>query len=181
MKNPFLIGTRIYLRPLDQADAPLLQPWMNDAEVTRNLRAYRPFSLRDEEAFIDRIAKDEHAVAFGIVLRETDRLIGTTGLHDLQFRNRHAQFGISLGDKNEWGKGYGTEATRLVVRYAFETLNLNRVWLHVYEDNRRGIRCYEKASFKQEGVLRHDIYRDGRYGNTIVMGILRAEWDATRD
>ena len=176
MKNPFLIGTRIYLRPLDQADAPLLQPWMNDAEVTRNLRAYRPFSLRDEEAFIDRIAKDEHAVAFGIVLRETDRLIGTTGLHDLEFRNRHAQFGISLGDKNEWGKGYGTEATRLMLGHAFATLNLNRVWLHVYEYNQRGMRSYEKVGFRREGVLRQDTFRDGRYWDTIAMGLLREEW-----
>jgi RimJ/RimL family protein N-acetyltransferase len=180
VKNPFLIGTQIYLRPLEQADAPLLQPWMNDPEVARNLRRYRPLSRRDEEAFIDKVGKDEHAVAFGIAIRESDRLLGATGLHDMDFRNRHAQFGISLGDKNEWGKGYGTQATRLIVGYAFETLNLNRVWLHVYEDNRRGIHCYEKVGFKQEGVLRQDIFREGSYGNTIVMGILRAEW-AARD
>jgi RimJ/RimL family protein N-acetyltransferase len=181
VNNPFLIGTRVYLRPLEQADASLLQPWMNDSDVTRNLRGYRPLSLRDEEAFIDSISKNEHAIGLGIAIRETDRLIGATGLHDLDFRNRHAQFGIHIGDKNEWGKGYGSEATGLIVCYAFETVNLNRVWLHVYEDNRRGIRCYEKIGFQQEGVLRQDSYRDGRYRNTIVMGILRAEWEARRE
>jgi RimJ/RimL family protein N-acetyltransferase len=178
VQNPFLVGSKIYLRPLEQADAPLLQPGMNDPEVIRNLTRYRPLSLRDEEAFIERVSKDEHVFVFGMAVRETDRLIGATGLHDLDIRNRHAQFGIHIGDKSEWGKGYGTEATGLVVGYAFQTLNLNRIWLRVYEENRRGIRCYENIGFQQEGVLRQDHFRDGRYGNTIIMGILRTEWDA---
>jgi RimJ/RimL family protein N-acetyltransferase len=175
--NPFLIGSKVYLRPLERADAPLLVPWMNDHEVTRNLRRYLPLSLREEEAFIEKLGKDEHGFVVGIASRETDRLLGGTGLHQIDFRNRHAQFGIFIGDNAEWGKGYGTEATWLMVKYAFETLNLNRVWLHVYEDNQRGIRAYEKVGFRQEGVLRQDTFRDGRYWNTIVMAVLRDEWD----
>jgi RimJ/RimL family protein N-acetyltransferase len=85
-----------------------------------------------------------------------------------------------LGEPEEWGKGYGSEATRLVLRYAFETLNLNRVWLHVYEYNERGLRAYEKAGFRREGRLRQEMFRDGRYWDTIVMGILRDEWLAAR-
>src|SRR5205814_646415 len=81
----------------------------------------------------------------GIVVRTSDRLIGGTGFHHIDFRNRHVGFGITIGEKEEWGKGYGTEATRLMVQHAFETLNLNRVWLHVYEYNQRGIRAYERA------------------------------------
>jgi [ribosomal protein S5]-alanine N-acetyltransferase len=153
---------------------------MNDHEVTRNLRRYLPLSLREEEGFIDKLGQDEHGFAVGIVVRETDRLVGGTGLHQMDFRNRHTQFGIFIGDKAEWGKGYGTEATWLMVKYACETLNLHRVWLHVYEDNPRGIRAYEKVGFRREGVLRQDNYRDGRYWDTLVMAVLRDEWDAVR-
>jgi RimJ/RimL family protein N-acetyltransferase len=91
-------------------------------------------------------------------------------------KNRSACFGITIGAKDEWGKGYGTETTVLMVRYAFETLNLNRVWLHVFEYNQRGLRTYDKIGFKREGVLRQDHYQNGRYWDTITI-ILRQEWE----
>jgi RimJ/RimL family protein N-acetyltransferase len=177
MINAFLIGKKVYLRPLEKADASLMVPWFNDQEVIRTLRRYRPLTLKEEEEWLDKVAQDEGGVVLGIVVRETDRLIGGTGLHQTDFRNRHSTFGIIIGEKTEWGKGYGTEATALVVRYAFETLNLNRVWLHAYEYNKAGLRAYEKVGFKKEGVLRQDCYREGRYWDTIVMGILREDWE----
>jgi RimJ/RimL family protein N-acetyltransferase len=85
-------------------------------------------------------------------------------------------FGIFIGEAEGRGKGFGTEVAALIVRYAFATLNLNRVWLQVYEDNKGAIRAYEKVGFKREGLLRHDSFRDGKYGNTVVMGLLRSEW-----
>jgi RimJ/RimL family protein N-acetyltransferase len=176
MKNPFLIGAKVYLRPLDRDDAPLILPWFNDPEVTRTLARHRPVNLRAEEAFIDQLGQGGHDLVLGIAVRATDRLIGTTGFHHMDFTNRHCSFGISIGEKDEWGKGYGTEATTLMVRYAFDTLNLNRVWLHVFEFNERGLRAYEKVGFKREGVLRQNCFRDGRYWDTIVMGVLRDEW-----
>jgi ribosomal-protein-alanine N-acetyltransferase len=178
VKNPFLIGTKVYLRPLEREDAPILVPWFNDPEVTRTLRRYLPLALREEQDFIEKLGQNEHNLAVGIALRDSDRLIGGTGFHDMDFRNRHASFGILIGEKTEWGKGYGTEATSLMVGYAFETLNLNRVWLHVYEHNPKAVRVYEKVGFRREGVLRQDCYREGRYWDTIVMAILREEWDA---
>ena len=180
MKNPFLIGAKVYLRPLEREDAPLFVPWLNDSAVTRTLVLYRPINLQTELDFIDRIYKSEHDVVFGIAVRGTDTLIGVTGLHQIDYKNRHAVFGIFIGEKNEWGKEYGTEATALITGYAFETLNLNRVALRVHEDNERGIRAYEKVGFKREGVLRQDIYREGRYWNTLMMGILCEEWTARK-
>jgi RimJ/RimL family protein N-acetyltransferase len=180
MKNPFLIGAKVYLRPLERADAPVLLPWFNDPEVTRTLLRYRPLNLQEEEAFLDRMSESEHDLALGVVVRANDQLVGATGFHHMDFRNRHCSFGISIGEKSEWGKGYGTEATALMVQYAFDTLNLNRVWLHVYEYNQRGLRAYEKVGFKREGVLRQECYREGRYWDTIVMAILRDEWEAVQ-
>jgi RimJ/RimL family protein N-acetyltransferase len=180
MKNPFLIGTKIYLRPLERADAPQCLGWFNHPAITRMLLTYRPINLRAEEEFIDKALQSEHDLALGIALKDADRLIGGTGLHQIDFKNRHAGFGIAIGDKEEWGKGYGTEATGLIVQHAFETLNLNRVWLHVYEHNERAIRVYMAVGFKKEGVLRQHDYREGRYWDTIIMAILREEWDGRK-
>lgn len=178
MHNAFLIGASVYLRPLEVADAPALVPWLNDPEVTRHLRRYQPLTLAAEEHFLRRMSESETDLVLGIALRADDRLVGGTGLHKVDARNRHAEFGIFLGDKSVWGKGHGTEATRLVVRHAFETLNLNRVWLHVYEYNEAGLRVYQKVGFRTEGRLRQDTFRDGRYWDTLVMAVLREEWKA---
>lgn len=178
MKNPFRVGTKIYLRPLEREDAALFVTWLNDAEVTDTLNLFRPIDLASEEEFIATIPKSEHDFVFGIAVKATDQLIGTTGLHDVDWKNRHANFGINIGAKHEWGKGYGTEATALTVRYAFETLNLHRVRLLVFETNERAIRTYEKVGFRREGVLREDRFHAGRYWNTITMAMLRTEWTA---
>ncbi|HYG73887.1 MAG TPA: GNAT family protein [Planctomycetota bacterium] len=178
MKTPFLIGDRICLRPLEREDARVLEFYINDPDVTRTLQAYRPMNLQIEEDWIADLYKKESDIVLGIAIKSSDKLIGATGLHRLEFKDRRAEFGISIGAKEEWDKGYGTEATRLIVGYGFETLNLNRISLRVYEHNPRAQRAYEKAGFKKEGVLRKEVYRLGRYWDTIVMGILREEWDA---
>ncbi len=178
MHNPFLIGVSVYLRPLEVADARTMVPWFNDQEMTRHLRRYQPMTLVEEEDFLRRLPESAADLVLGITLRADDRLVGATGLHRVDSRNRHAEFGISIGDKSAWGKGHGTEATRLLVQHAFDTLNLNRVWLHVYEYNEAALRVYQKVGFRTEGRLRQDVFRDGRYWDTVVMAVLREEWKA---
>src|SRR5262245_57638626 len=176
MKNPFLVGDTVYLRAIELEDAAIFLPWANAFEVTRHMLLHRPMSLVAEEAWIARIQEDKNDVVLSIVLRKDDRVIGNTALHGIHSHNHHAGFGIMIGDKREWGKGYGTEATRLIVGHGFHTLNLHRFWLHVYEDNPRAIRSYEKVGFRREGILRDHAFRDGRYGDVISMGLLRDEW-----
>lgn len=172
------MGERIYLRPLEREDAPVMLPWVNDPDVLATLFMYTPKNLQAELDFIEHLYKSDTDIVLGIVLKESDRLIGSTGLHRIDWKNRHCAFGILIGDKAQWGKGYGTEATRLMTDYAFGVLGMHRVWLHVYEYNQRGIRAYEKAGFVREGVLREDRYHNGRFFNTLVMGMLRSEWEA---
>ena len=180
MKNPFLIGERIYLRPLEREDAAVFVPWVNDQEITRNLILYRPMNRDIEEEFIARASKEQGGMVFGIALKKDDRLIGNTALHAVHGKDRHAGFGILIGDKTEWDRGYGTEVTALMVEYGFKTLNLNRIWLHVYEFNERGRRAYEKVGFRVEGTLRKHYFREGKYWDVIVMGLLRDEWGQGR-
>lgn len=177
MQNAFLIGEKIYLRPLEPEDAKTLLPWVNDPDVIKTLQMYTPKNLPIEQEFIAGLYKSDRDIVLGIVIKANDKLIGSTGLHRIDWKNRHALFAILIGDKTEWDKGYGTEATQLMTRYGFETLNLNRIYLWVYGFNQRGIKAYEKAGFKKEGVLRQSHFHQGRYYDTMVMGILREEWE----
>ena len=173
-----MTGSQVYLRPLTGEDAAAFVPWVNDAEVTRTLAVGAAVMDRQaEQAWIEKMNASGSDVPFGIVVQKTDRLIGSIGLSQIDFRHRSASLGMVIGEKSMWGKGYGTEATRLKVRYAFEELHLNRVQLHVYAYNLRGIRVYEKVGFRREGVLRQEHVYDGRFWDTVVMAILREAWE----
>jgi [ribosomal protein S5]-alanine N-acetyltransferase len=180
MQNPFLIGETIYLRPLEQEDAPLFVRWLNHPDIQSTTLRARPLNLQDEEEFIDRMRQSNEDVALVIVAKEGDIPLGGTALIKTDWRCRSTEFGISIGESELWGQGYGTEATRLMAHYAFATLNLNRVWLQVLEYNERAIRCYEKVGFKKEGLLRQEHYRHGRYWNTYLMAMLREEWSGQK-
>jgi diamine N-acetyltransferase len=182
MRYPYRVGKTVYLRAFDAtADAELFVEWFNDPEVTCFMRRYLPMSLAQQVEFLRAQEGKDTAVMLAIVRREDDRLIGATGIHDIDIRNRNAWFGIAIGDKTAQGNGHGTEVTRLMMELAFRTLNLHRFYLHVYEFNERARHVYEKLGFRVEGRLRQDYYHEGRYWDTIVMGILREEWEASAE
>jgi len=104
------------------------------------------------------------------------KLIGSCGFFNLDSRNRSSEFGIMIGDKSCWNQGYGTEAVRLLVQHGFNTLNLNRIYLRVLENNPRAIRAYEKAGFTHEGRQRQAEFREGKYVDMLVMSMLKEEF-----
>ncbi|MCP4247465.1 MAG: GNAT family N-acetyltransferase, partial [bacterium] len=174
-------GDRIYLRPVELADEPLLRRWFNDPENWRTLKRFRPINEQREREFIEKLYKSPDELALGIVVREGDVLVGVTGFRGLGGPDRSATFGITLGDREYQGRGFGTEATRLTVRYGFEELNLNRIGLTVHAGNERGIRAYRRAGFVREGRLRQTLYRNGRYHDELCYSILRREWERSSD
>jgi RimJ/RimL family protein N-acetyltransferase len=180
VERPFLIGTRIYLRPIEMDDIPKMCEWVNHPDVTRTLRMLRPMTTLNEREFVEHVSRSATDIATLIVVKAGDRPIGTCGLMRIDWVARHAGFGIGIGNPREWGKGYGSEATRLITRYAFETLNLNRVWLDVHADHPTARRAYEKSGFRVEGTQRQAAFRDGRYVDMLLMSVLRSEWEAAR-
>jgi RimJ/RimL family protein N-acetyltransferase len=180
-----IVGERVRLRAVERADLPHFVAWLNDPEVIAGLLLYRPLSLAQEERWFENMLQrnpDEQVLAIEVRRGEADWvLIGSCGLHNIEWPNRLAELGIAIGDKTCWSQGYGTETVSLLVRYAFETLNLNRVFLRVYETNPRAIRAYEKAGFILEGRLRQAIYKNGNFADILLMGVLRQEWDARRE
>ena len=118
---------------------------------------------------------------FGIVLKGSDRLIGSIGLRNVDPVGRSATFGIIIGDLNYHNQGYGTKATKLVLKFAFQELNLNRVELSVFGNNWRAIRVYQKVGFVNEGCLRQAAYRNGQYQDEYRFAILREEWNRMKN
>ncbi|MHC4444568.1 MAG: GNAT family N-acetyltransferase [Planctomycetota bacterium] len=177
MKVVYYMGERIYLRPIELEDEPLLRQWINNPEIWQTTTLRPPMNAVRERQWIESLGKKENEYDFGIVVKDDDRLIGSTGLSQIHPFNRSAMFGIMIGDTEYQNQGYGTQATRLTVRYGFEELNLNRIWLRVYANNPRAIWTYQKAGFIQEGCLRQAYYRNGQYHDEYLFAILREVWE----
>jgi RimJ/RimL family protein N-acetyltransferase len=135
-----------------------------------------PFNKIREREYIENLYKDDRNTNLGIVLKDSNELIGSTGLHDISIVHRNAEIGILIGNKNCWSKGYGTEALKLMLGYGFDQLNLHRIYLRVFCYNPRAIRVYEKVGFKTEGVSRESAYVDVEYCDEYIMGMLEDEW-----
>ncbi len=171
-------GERIRLTAMAEQDAESLARWSEDAEYLRSLDT--DYALpRSAEFFRESIkstAADAKNLEFGIRLLEGDLLIGFVALHSIEWNNQAGMLAIGIGERDYRGKGYGTEAVRLLLRYAFDELNMNRVGLDVISNNKAAIRSYEKAGFVAEGATRQSVLRDGQKLNRIYMGVLREEW-----
>lgn len=176
-RRPIIRGERVYLRAPERSDIPDFVRWFNDADVLRNLAMRAPMSQAAEERWFDdmltRQGADLHLV---ICMTADDRAIGTVGLHGIDQTNGTAEFGIAIGESAEWGKGYGTDATRAICDFGFGELRLERIGLHVYADNERGRHTYEKAGFTLEATLRRAHFARGEHHDVHVMGLLRDEW-----
>lgn len=178
-----IYGKRIRLRAVERGDVPKFHEWINDPEVTAGLSLHLPMSLRDEETWFEEIGKRPPAEKpLAIELRDGEgwRLIGNCGLFGMDSVARSAEIGIMIGDKSVWNQGLGAEAVTLLLRHGFETLNLNRIFLRVYDNNPRARRSYEKAGFTLEGTLREAAFKRGAYGDVHIMSVLRREWEARK-
>jgi RimJ/RimL family protein N-acetyltransferase len=178
--KPIIASGRVYLRPLEAADAELYRRWRADVEpmALAGWRDPAPMSLAQVEARIERLAKEQgdDVYNFLICLLGDERPIGEVSLGHIDRKGGSAELGIFIGEPDEWGKGYGTDAVNALVDFGFGELRLERIWLEVWTENARARRAYEKAGFVYEATLRNDRYEGGRFTSGDVMSILRDEW-----
>ena len=174
-----LTGDEVVLRRHTPENLAAFQRWYADPEVVR-LTRYQDGPMRTEEIerFFAARALGADSLAMAIHVRDSDRLIGTCALSQLDADNGSALFHITIGEKDTWGRGYGTEATRLMIDHAFSGLGLHRVALSVFAFNERAIRSYRSVGFVVEGRAREAIWRDGRWWDEISMSLLDADWKA---
>ncbi len=172
-----IYGNLTRLRALTKNDLPKLTEWRNDVEVKALLGGWSfPTSFEDEEEWLERTRKDRSNRRLAVDRLDTGDYIGNIGLYQIDWKNRTAEYAILLGDKTAWGRGFGLDATRALLKFAFRELNLHRVYLYVLTHHQRAIRLYEKAGFLSEGRLRQDNFRDGAYRDTLIMAMLESDF-----
>lgn len=179
-----IYGERIRLRAIERQDLPRFVAWFNDPEVRRGLNVFLPMSLMEEERWYEGVLERdpiERPMSIDVQEGEDWIHIGSCGIFEVDARVRRCEIGIAIGSRSYWDQGLGTDALSTLVKHAFETLNMNRVALRVFESNERALRVYQRLGFKEEGRLRQAHFDEGRYGDVSIMSLLRDEWQAERE
>lgn len=178
-----LKGPSVELRPVEKHHVPLFAEMFSQYELLRLLApgTVAPVNLPAEEAWFDSICKDKTSWTFSIIVNELKThahggVIGNCTLMGFHGKNRSATMGIAIGDAVHRGKGFGTEAIKLLMEFGFLEMNLNRIELQVLELNAPARKLYERLGFKLEGTLRQSLFREGRYWDTYIMSMLRSEY-----
>ena len=182
IEKPVFQGNLVYMVPPDpEVDAGLFADWMRDSEFARLMDTdpARLLSIEKHQELLEKeLLEDQRRDGIFLLIRtlRDQKTIGLIGMDGIRWVHGDAWIGIGLGDRDYWGKGYGTDAMLVIQRYAFEELGLHRLSLTVFEYNQRAIRSYEKAGFVEEGRARKFLKRGGRRYDMLFMGILRDEW-----
>jgi len=172
-----ILGKKVRLRAFREDDLKSVITWINNPAVTRYLTHMRPWSIVEERTWLDRAMRNDDPSAITFVIETSDgEYSGSVGLMHIDGRNRHAEVGIVIARPEDAGRGPGTEAMQLMLRHAFEELNLHRIMLRVFTFNERAIKSYQKLGFVEEGRLRENMFRHGAWHDTVLMGILADEF-----
>lgn len=173
-----LTGKNVSLRAVRRSDLPFFLKWYNDTEVLQYLIFYLPVTEMAREQWLEGLPDMRDRVDFIIEVTEDNsaKPIGHCTLHDISAKDQNADLGIAIGEKDYWGKGYGTEAIQLLVNYGFKELNLHRISSRILEHNERSLRMHKKLGFREEGCRRKARFKNGQFRHEIILGILREEW-----
>lgn len=173
----FRQGKLVYLRPLKPLDAPTLQRWVNDQNVMQYMMRVHPASEREENEWIENQGKSQTDIPLAIVTVEGSKLIGTIGLHRINLVHRTATTGTMIGDKEYWGKGYGTEAKMLLLDLAFNALDLHSILSHVLSSNGRSLAYGKKCGYEEIGRIPNWIrLRNGTRCDDVMLVVTQERW-----
>lgn len=162
----------IYLRLMTYDDTDNIVAWRNSDAVRKKFIYQELFTREGHENWIRTMVETGKVVQTIICDLATDKPLGSVFLRDIDRKHCKAEYGIFIGEPDARGRGVGTAAAKLMLRYAFEEVGLHRVFLRVFATNGQAIRSYEKAGFEREALLREDVCIDGRYHDIVLMGIL---------
>jgi len=171
-----ITGKHVRLRAIEENDLLTLTNWRNDPEVYRQFFEYEPLSLVMERKWFDEFLKRREEKFWIAETIKESKPVGTIGLVNIHWRNRRAEMGRVLVCPECRGNGYGKEMSELLLEYAFDHMNLNRIYLEVFADNTRAVSLYKSLGFLEEGLLREHVFADGRYCDVSILGILREEY-----
>ncbi|MDF2474834.1 MAG: family N-acetyltransferase [Sphingobacterium sp.] len=173
------MDTSIILKPLSIQHVRSFYTWLNDPEAIKySLSLFQSLNTKEaiDKWFIS-VVNDSKNYNQGIFLANSNTLVGYAGICNISASNKLGEYFIFIGDRNQWGKGIGSQVTKLIVALGFEELNLNRIMLTVSEPNYAAVKAYTNAGFKLEGKMRQACYRDNKFHDKLIMSILREEWN----
>lgn len=176
-KHPvvFIEGKKVNLRPLPKEDVPTITRWINNPEVRGFVSAAFPQTEKQEEDWVGKLGSDDKNIVLGIETKD-GRFIGTMGIHRINWVHRTCMTGAIIGEKDYWGKGYGTDAKMHLLDYIFNVLNLHKVCSSVIAFNKRSLRYSLHCGYKVEGRKREHIFKSGKYWTLIELGLFKKEW-----
>ena len=166
-----LEGEKVYLSPINQDDYETYVKWLNNPNITQFLDCNDSLiTLSNEKDILLKIGNEEFC--FAIIKKEDDTLLGNVGVTKIDYKNGKAELGIFIGDEENLSKGYGSEAIKLIINFAFNEIRLHSVMLTVFSNNPRAIKAYTKCGFKEFGRRHEAIYHNGEYLDLIYMEII---------
>ncbi|HEX6097482.1 MAG TPA: GNAT family protein [Thermoanaerobaculia bacterium] len=174
-RRRFMIaGEHTILRAFERDDAERCYRWMNDPNIVRTLKSRYPIAFQNEMEWLDRAMHEGVNERHFAIERKDDRThIGNASIHDIDWVSRTAAFGLFIGEPSAWNRGFGSDAIRTLVRFAFEEMNLRKLRISVFEYNDRAKHVLETQGFAQEGRLRREFYREGSYHDLLILAIFR--------
>lgn len=174
-RRRFMIaGEHVILRAFERDDAERCYRWMNDPNIVRTLKSRYPIAFQNEMEWLDRAMHGNANERHFAVERKDDRThIGNASIHEIDWVSRTAAFGLFVGEPSAWNRGFGSDAIRTLVRFAFEEMNLRKLRINVFEYNDRAKHVLETQGFVQEGRLRREFYREGSYHDLLILSIFR--------
>lgn len=174
-RRRFMIaGEHVILRAFERDDAERCYRWMNDPNIVRTLKSRYPIAFQNEMEWLDRAMQANWNERHFAIERKDDRThIGNASIHDIDWVSRTAAFGLFVGEPSAWNRGFGSDAIRTLVRFAFEEMNLRKLRINVFEYNDRAKHVLETQGFVQEGRLRREFYREGTWHDLLILSIFR--------
>jgi len=175
-----LKGKLVLLRPVQKSDITYFLKWFNDPEIIQYQGMYLPMTEMAEQKYIEDLGTSRDRIDALFVIEATasakSKPIGDIGLHRIHPKDHNATLGITIGDKEYWSKGFGTEAAQLIIKYGFEQLNLHRISSSVFSFNEHSIKMHQKIGFSLEGRRREVFFKNGDYCDEVMFGLLREDW-----
>lgn len=169
-------GKQVYIRPLEKEDLPFRIKWLNDPEIRSTLMIEYPISLAGTMRWFENSVLDDSRRNFSIISRDNDKVIGMTGLLQINRIHDRAQFYMTIGEKDHWGRRIPDETIPMILDYGFNELKLNKIFLYTLSNNARARKVYERNGFRLEGILRQHHFCLGKYQDLHQHSILRSEW-----
>lgn len=168
-----IIGERITLREIEWDDLDSIVKWRNDLEILRWLFSYLPLSKTKQRKWYERYVEDETEQIFIVEAKEETIPIGTVELTSIDYKNQRAELGVLIGDESWQNKGIGKEALDLLIKFAFDEMNIRKIKAIVFEENVPAIRLYKSCGFVEEGVLEKEVYKNGEFKSVVVMALFK--------